>query len=242
MKKGDPPFQPPPATPNRRPNLSTTHKPPRFRALRRPHGSTIGPATATASRSTTRRDFLRPEPDSIQIGVNSSPPARRTFNRTGTKNAGSALSKRHRPVLCMDLLAPILTYFGSVVAIVLAFAMSYDAFVYAPLHSTVARHVVMVAKAAAPGPAATADAKVVRVRSTSVTISSHHAASARTDLASDAAPAKRRASLRGTIARQQYLRRLPSQLRANEWAYQQGPLRSGFADESVGGFGYGWYQ
>jgi hypothetical protein len=140
----------------------------------------------------------------------------------------------------MDVLVPIFAYFGSVVAIVLALAMSYDAFIYAPLHPTAARHVVMVAKAAVPGPA-TADATVARVRSPSATISSHHGAFARTDLASDTAPATRRASLlRGTVARQQHLRRPPSQLRAKEWAYQQGPL--GFANGSAGAFGYDQYQ
>src|SRR5579862_7638038 len=57
----------------------------------------------------------------------------------------------------MDLLAPILAYFGTVAAIVLAVAMSYNVLVYKPLHTTGPQGAITVAaKPNAAKPSSTA--------------------------------------------------------------------------------------
>lgn len=70
----------------------------------------------------------------------------------------------------MDVLASIFAYFGTLAAIIVGFAMSYDVLIYAPTHSAAPPHASMVAiqpntAKAAEKPAATARRQSAAARS-----------------------------------------------------------------------------
>lgn len=139
----------------------------------------------------------------------------------------------------MDILASILAYFGTVAAIFLALAMSYNAVVYAPLHSITAQHALAVvakpipAKAAAKRPAdaqrdtAEAEARPM-TRSLVVTRTRH-----------EAPPAARLKAerLRNAMLRKEYLRHLQQQVRARQFAAAPPAGALGYADEPRAVFG-----
>lgn len=136
----------------------------------------------------------------------------------------------------MGLLAAILAYLGTVTAIVVTVAVSYDVFIYTPLHSINPQHTVTVAAKSVPAPSAakrvlSASAAKIASRSSPGASPSHDAASANATPQSDVTAERRAAHLRREAARQKYTRRVARQARAREWASQQAPSRLGYADE-----------
>lgn len=140
----------------------------------------------------------------------------------------------------MDLLASILAYLCSVAAIVVALPMSYDAFVYAPLHPAFPQQTI--AAAATPRTAetgATAAAKTGQRKSPFAGPESRVAGDGRTAPQADAARQRRE---RVTMARRRHPPWLEWQTREKEWAYQQAPQTLGFADEFPSGYGRELYR
>jgi hypothetical protein len=138
----------------------------------------------------------------------------------------------------MDLLVSILAYLGTVTTIVVAVVMSYDAFIYTPLHSINPQHTLTVAAKPSPAKAASS-ASAGKIAPPHVAAASlPRSASSRSALAAKAAPQsnfaaeRRAASARKEAVRQQYMRRLARQGRGREWASQQPP----------GGFGLGYTE
>jgi hypothetical protein len=134
----------------------------------------------------------------------------------------------------MDLLAPILAYFGTVTAMIVAVMMSYDAFIYRPLYSLGPPNTVAVAATPAGAkPAVNVATKNTRAGSATV----------RPQLAdvSHGAAAKQRIVRRTTrIARGPHTRwplrearvwarpyQLPSDLERDAFGYAQAPFGSG---------------
>lgn len=64
----------------------------------------------------------------------------------------------------MDLLGSIFAYLGSVVALIAAFAISYDVVIYAPLHSSGPPHTLTIAARPHPVRAASGVVHVARTR------------------------------------------------------------------------------
>jgi len=138
----------------------------------------------------------------------------------------------------MDLLAPILAYLGSVTAMIAAVVMSYDAFIYRPLRSTIPQHTLVVAATPSTAKAAATPAtKVARPGRAAAPAGGGAAANAITAQA-DAAAKHREAGARNVIARRQQRRWLNRQARVSKWAYQRVPEAQGYADEFATGFGY----
>jgi hypothetical protein len=143
----------------------------------------------------------------------------------------------------MDLLASILAYLGTVTAIIVAVVMSYDAFIYTPLHSINPQHTVTVAAKPSAAKAASS-ASAGKIAPPSVPAASlPHGAPSRGALAAkaasqnDVAAERRAASARKEAARQKHIRRLARQARGREWASQQPPgtFGLGYAEEPPGG-------
>ncbi len=147
----------------------------------------------------------------------------------------------------MDLLASVLAYLGTVTTIIVAVAMSYDAFVYAPLHAPIQHHSPMVAampsatKFGATKPAAKPTAHLTRLDSDTEKPVQVGAANVTAAPPAEAV-AKRRAARRRAVMARQRLRWLARQARDREWAYQQTPQAFGYADEPPAGFGFDRYQ
>jgi hypothetical protein len=141
----------------------------------------------------------------------------------------------------MDLLASILTYLGTVTAIIVAAVMSFDAFVYTPLHAVNPQHTLTVeAKPSVVKPRA---AKAAALASASKITLAHAPAAAFSDgpQMAKAAPqidvaAERRAAFLRREARQKRLRNgLARQTGEREWASQQAPNALGYASAPSGG-------
>jgi hypothetical protein len=140
----------------------------------------------------------------------------------------------------MDLLAPILAYLGSVTAIIVAVVMSYDAFIYAPLHAPLRHYsptVVVMPSAAKSGAKATR--QIAR-------LGSRAAEPVHGGLANFTAAPQAEAAANRRAARKQIVmvrrRRLARQARDKQWAYQQAAQTFGYADEPPAGFGFDRYQ
>lgn len=147
----------------------------------------------------------------------------------------------------MDLLGPILGYFGVVTAIIVGVLMSYDALIQIPLDRINTQHSVTVAAKPSTAKAALpASAGKIAALSVPVTSASHAAAAkaaSRIAAAADrrAAHLRREAHLR-RMARRKHTRLLAQQARAWRWASRQAPTALGYADEPRAGFDYGFYQ
>lgn len=143
----------------------------------------------------------------------------------------------------MDLLAPIFAYFGTVTAMIVAVVMSYDAFVYTPLHPPIPQHAVnLAAKPIAAKAAAKPAAKIARLSRVVADPVRGDAVGSATARQAHAAAKRRAARGRNAIARQQQMRWLSRQARVREWAYEQAPEAPGYADEPANGFGYDRFQ
>jgi hypothetical protein len=132
----------------------------------------------------------------------------------------------------MDLLAPILAYLGTVTAIVVAVAMSYDVFIYTPLHSINPQHTLtFAAKSSAAKAALAASAAKIAAPSVSRASVSAEVATANVTPQIDVVAKRRAEFLRREAARRKHTRWLARQARAREWASRQPPEALGYADE-----------
>jgi hypothetical protein len=129
--------------------------------------------------------------------------------------------------LFMDLIASILAYLGTVTAIIVTVVMSYDVFIYTPLHSINPQHTLTIAAKPPAAKAASSAPSASLPRSP-------RAAKAAPQV--DTAAERRAASARVEAARQKHMRKLARQARGREWASQQPPggLGLGYAEEPPG--------
>ncbi len=128
----------------------------------------------------------------------------------------------------MDLLAAIFAYLGTVTAIVVTVVMSYDAFIYTPIHSINPQHTLTIApKPRAAVAALSASAGKIARPNLRAASSSRAAAAAKAAPQVDTAAERRAANLRREAARQRHMRRLVRQARGREWAAQQPPSAVG---------------
>jgi hypothetical protein len=146
----------------------------------------------------------------------------------------------------MGLLVSIFAYLGTVTAVIVTVVMSYDVFIYTPLHSINPQHTLTVAaKPSAVKPASSASAGKIAARNVpAASLSrgapshgapSHGALAAKAASESDVAAERRAASARREAAWQRHMRRLARQARGREWASPQGPRVLGYAEEPPAG-------
>jgi Tfp pilus assembly protein FimV len=133
----------------------------------------------------------------------------------------------------MDLLTSIFAYLGTVTAIIVAVVMSYDAFIYTPLHSRNPQHNLMVEAKPTTAAKAALSTSANKIAPTRLPVASlsRGAAPARAAQQMDIAAERRAAYLHREAARQKRMRRLARQARDREWASQQAPSALSYANE-----------